>query len=550
VGRKRRAPWLAWLAILSIASLALAPTASAASSTINVTWPQLTSVNTVSGAVYGDDTVSGAVYNCQPADTSPCALTVTQGDSYAVWGTATSGSGSVYDAVYSAPLTAASSPTDVLLPTIDHVPTGITATGVAAPAGSPTTVSTTVYSGTYSSQGPVSDGTLVVLTPSAGLTLSASSGYGATVNGSVYAATVSNAVYFQLTAGQSGQITVTYPGGSPATIGTIPVNLLFSGGGGGGGGGPIGSSGTGVGPSGGTLTCPDGDLTADIPSGAVPFGETLTCSSSSTAPSGAPPLPPNMSALSDYFTMGGASLDHPVTATLTYNPSPLGGLSSNRISVFHDGMWQFQPTTVQSSSDTALVSLGGGETIAVLGDTQKFPDVTSSYWARSYIDTMLGTGIVIGFPDGTFRPDDSLTRAQFAKMLVLTMGLTPGNGSTPFTDVSPTDWFAPYVSAAYAAGLTDGVSPTSFAPQAIVTREQMATFLARALKLTGTTTLTFTDQASIDSWAVSGVQATVAAGYINGFPNGTFEPLGPTTRAQASKILALVIAKEAPSPGS
>ena len=168
-----------------------------------------------------------------------------------------------------------------------------------------------------------------------------------------------------------------------------------------------------------------------------------------------------------------------------------------------------------------------------------FPDVPASFWAYPYIELLAAKGIVSGFPDGTFQPNAPVTRAQFVKMLVLTLGLKPGNGATAFTDVTPTDWFAPYVSAAVSAGIVSGLTPTTFGPNQPLTREQMAVLLARALKLSTVAPLHFTDDAQIAPWAVTAVGQAVAAGYISGFPNGTFQPLGTTTRAQAAKVLAI-----------
>ena len=96
------------------------------------------------------------------------------------------------------------------------------------------------------------------------------------------------------------------------------------------------------------------------------------------------------------------------------------------------------------------------------------------------------------------------------------------------------------------AGLVAGLTSTTFGPDQTVTREQMAVLLARALRLTGTPGSGFSDAAQIDAWASSSVQAATATGYLNGFPDGTFQPLGATTRAQAAKVLALVIAHQAP----
>lgn len=391
----------------------------------------------------------------------------------------------------------------------------------------------------------------VYLTPACGgtpTTVAESTYADTSVTASTVADAVYNAVYVAVYNAQTGALSNSlYFGGLQPTATSCPTGFAGGGGGGGGGGG-VSSTTTGnsVGSGGGTLTCPDGDLTATIPAGSVPAGDEISCQSSTTAPSGAPALPSDMAALSDYFTIDGGVLTTPVTATINYDSSGLGGLSQNRVSVFHDGMWEYLPTAVQGSATTAKAFITGDDTYAVLGDTEQFSDVATNYWARSNIDTLLGAGIIVGFPNGTFQPDAAVTRAQFVKMLVLTMGLTPGSGSTSFADVQPTDWFAPYVSAAVSAGLVYGTSPTTFSPSAVITREQMAVLLARAMKLSGSANLTFTDASSIDSWALAGVQSAVAAGYIVGFPDGTFQPFGSTTRAQASKVLSLIIAQEAP----
>ncbi len=170
-----------------------------------------------------------------------------------------------------------------------------------------------------------------------------------------------------------------------------------------------------------------------------------------------------------------------------------------------------------------------------------FTDVPSTYWASGSIDSLAAHGIVNGYDDGTFRPDQPVSRAEFVKMLVLTLGLKPSTASTPFGDVGSATWFAPYVSAAFQAGLVQGLTPISFDPNQMLTREQMAVLVARALKLTQIMTLHFSDDAQIAPWATTGVQEAVAAGYISGFPGGDLQPLGAATRAQAAKVLASIL---------
>lgn len=98
----------------------------------------------------------------------------------------------------------------------------------------------------------------------------------------------------------------------------------------------------------------------------------------------------------------------------------------------------------------------------------------------------------------------------------------------------PSAWYAPYAAAAVREGLVQGTSPTTFSPDARLTREQLAVLVARALNLAGDPL----DADRISGWTRAGVSADVTAGLIEGFPDGTFGPPGTATRAQAARILA------------
>lgn len=174
-----------------------------------------------------------------------------------------------------------------------------------------------------------------------------------------------------------------------------------------------------------------------------------------------------------------------------------------------------------------------------------FSDVPSTYWAHTAIESLAADGILAGFPDGTFRPDAGVTRAQFVKTLDLGLGIKPLPGVSPFADVPASAWFAPYVAAAVKAGIVQGVSPTLFDPNATLTREEMSVLLARALHLSTMIQLQFSDRAHIDPWALAGVEQAFAAGLVSGFPDGSFQPLGTATRAQAAQVLALVAQRQA-----
>ena len=268
---------------------------------------------------------------------------------------------------------------------------------------------------------------------------------------------------------------------------------------------------------------------------------TLTESVAATLPC---PLPSGLRADSHAIILSGPVPITPQVVQLHYVAPSGSGVS---VFVLHAGCsWTFVPTAVNMSLGTASVFAPGPETLIVASNSNLFADVPANYWPRSAIESLAAANVVTGFPNGTFEPDANMTRAQFVKMFVVTLGLASVPGGTVFTDVPADAWYAPYVSAAVQAGLVTGVTSTTFEPDAAVTREEVAVLLTRALQLSGTVTLSFSDRGEIAPWARSGVEAAVAAGYLNGFPDGTFQPTAPMTRAQVATLLARVIAHEAP----
>jgi hypothetical protein len=271
---------------------------------------------------------------------------------------------------------------------------------------------------------------------------------------------------------------------------------------------------------------------------------------------------------------GGAITPAPSTAPVVTLVSPDSGLPAGgtQVSITGTGFTgakvvDFGPnpaasfTLVSDTQITAVAPPGNGTvdvTVTTAGGTSAlssadrytyvaptpscvspFSDVPSGYWAAQVICQLAAQGIVAGFPDGTFRPHDPVTRAQFATMLVKADGLAPlASGATPFADVPSTAWYAPYVAAAYKAGMVAGTGPTTFDPNASITREEIAVMLSKLLSGGPSASLgRFSDASSIDGWARPGVEAAVGSGLMAGFPDGTFRPLGITSRAQAAAVL-------------
>ncbi len=172
-----------------------------------------------------------------------------------------------------------------------------------------------------------------------------------------------------------------------------------------------------------------------------------------------------------------------------------------------------------------------------------FDDIASSF-AKADIAALYERGIVGGTGPRTYEPAKSITRAEFAAMVLRLFGLEPVDASIPaFQDVGRKAWYYASVGAASQLGIVRGTSANSFGPGAAVTREQAAAILVRALRLkdkgAGDARSSFKDAAQIDDWAVEAVQIAANAGLIRG-DNGLFRPHDPLTRAETAALLGRI----------
>lgn len=181
-----------------------------------------------------------------------------------------------------------------------------------------------------------------------------------------------------------------------------------------------------------------------------------------------------------------------------------------------------------------------------LNQTKSFTDVPAAHWAFPAISDLFAKQIVTGKTATTFEPNADVTRAEFATMLVKALKLTAKSPST-FTDVPAGAWYADAVAAASENGLVNGVGNGKFAPNAKITREQMAVMASNALNLQAGKTIavadgkTFADDAQISSWAKAGVSVAADRGVMNGRGADKFAPKAHSTRAEAAKVISTLI---------
>ncbi|WHY21023.1 pullulanase [Paenibacillus sp. G2S3] len=186
---------------------------------------------------------------------------------------------------------------------------------------------------------------------------------------------------------------------------------------------------------------------------------------------------------------------------------------------------------------------------AVLEIVKSFKDVPTTYWAFHAIQSLAAKQIVSGVTTTEFNPKSNVSRAEFTALLIRALGLN-ADGQIKFTDIKSDAWYSSYVATASKLGIVSGRSKDTFAPNASITREEMAIMVIRALEVksgkkiepaVGVTT--FADAASISKWADSYVKTAAGLGLLQGRENNQFAPKGWMTRAESAQIIYTLMSK-------
>ncbi len=177
------------------------------------------------------------------------------------------------------------------------------------------------------------------------------------------------------------------------------------------------------------------------------------------------------------------------------------------------------------------------DTAEAVPQKSEFSDLPRSHWGYNQVMTLCESGIVNGYGDGTFGTDRTITRAEFVKLVCLVKGINVGGYENIFTDVSADDWYAPYVCAAYNAGLVNGISDTEFGADLPVSRQDICVILYRSDNTVSDIQPEFNDSADISDYAAEAVGYFSSKGVVNGFDGNVFRPLENASRVQAAAII-------------
>ena len=172
-----------------------------------------------------------------------------------------------------------------------------------------------------------------------------------------------------------------------------------------------------------------------------------------------------------------------------------------------------------------------------------FQDLDSVEWARTAINGLAMRGMISGRDQYTFDPNANITRAEYCQILMGAINALNAKGESTFADVPSTAWYYNAVSVASQLGIVSGYGDGNFGPNDLITRQDMALMTYKTAKIMNKSLepvnaeITFEDSHEIADYAFEAVMTLQKAGIINGMTDTTFEPLSNATRAQSAKVI-------------
>ncbi|NQX60796.1 S-layer homology domain-containing protein [Paenibacillus qinlingensis] len=213
-----------------------------------------------------------------------------------------------------------------------------------------------------------------------------------------------------------------------------------------------------------------------------------------------------------------------------------------------NGNWTTVPWKLEVVNNEPFVSLTltGSGSIAFISNKMNFTDVDDQNWAKQMIGDAAAQLFMVGRTSDLFDPESHITRAEYPTVLLRVLGLMNQAGTKSFADISPDDWYSRSVAIAAEQGIVDGFQDGSYQPNEQLSRMEAMIMVGRSLKLIGAArSITeaemndmlgaFKDDASIPDWAREAVALCIKLGIITG-QDQSIAPNEPLTRAQAAAI--------------
>jgi uncharacterized surface protein with fasciclin (FAS1) repeats len=190
---------------------------------------------------------------------------------------------------------------------------------------------------------------------------------------------------------------------------------------------------------------------------------------------------------------------------------------------------------------------------AAPASSANFSDVGADYWSSPFIQALATRNVITGFPDGTFKPNQAVTRAEFATMIQKAFNQNPVRqlSASGFTDVPANYWASAAIREAYESGFMAGYPDNTFRPNQQIPKVQAIAALSSGLNLSTTNSASdilnnyYTDASAIPSYAVNNVAAATEANIVVNYPNvKQLNPDVPLTRAEAAALLYQALVRQ------
>jgi len=249
------------------------------------------------------------------------------------------------------------------------------------------------------------------------------------------------------------------------------------------------------------------------------------------------------------LALSGGELDSPARVTMNFDPAIVPAGRVPALFGFNDRTNRWVYIDAQRGAGNLTASVEWLSAFAVFA-SEPLPAMndTATHWARNPIVTLAGMDILGGYPDGSFRPDANVSRAEFAAMLTRAIGLeSRPQTADRFTDVAGLGWARGAIGAAVDARLMGGYPDGTFGAVRGISRIEIAVIIDRLIAgrhvrvHMSELPVTFAD--AIPTWARSGVESAARAGIVRGFADNTFRPERIATRAEVAAMLYRLFAE-------
>jgi hypothetical protein len=223
--------------------------------------------------------------------------------------------------------------------------------------------------------------------------------------------------------------------------------------------------------------------------------------------------------------------------------------------VENDGTVRHVPTKIVIIDGKYYAKINSltNSTYSVIWNPREFTDV-ESHWAKEAVNDMGSRLVISGIDNNLFVPDRDITRAEFAAIVVLALGLTPGMGTNPFTDVKTSDWYYSSIQTASEYSIISGYGNGIFGPMDKITREQAMAMIVNAMNITKLKAeaapeeikplfASFGIEATPSNWAENSVALCVKTGVVEKNDGNIRIVKGNITRAEAAVIVRRLLQK-------